>query len=73
MFLVLIEYVDDGDCEWSVCAHGANGLRASFATREAADDYARAKARDSGSRYAVVQVTTVIECPANREMETPAV
>ncbi len=56
MFLVLIEYVDDGDREWNVCAHGKAGLRSIFPTREAAEDVAMKLAKDRGNRFSVVQI-----------------
>lgn len=63
MFLVLIEYVDDGDHEWDVCAHGKKGIKVLFPTREDADDYARGQAEIRPNRYAVVEVRTTIQRP----------
>ncbi len=57
MFLVLIEYIEDGGGkEWSVVAHGAAGLRCIFPTREAAEKVARDRAQDTSHRFAVVEI-----------------
>ncbi len=74
MFLVLIEYLDDGDLEWDVVAHGRNGLRKPFGTRAEADAYARQRAKLDGNRFAVVQIIATIQNNLTREVmveETP--
>ena len=56
MFLVLIKYIADGDREWSVCAHGPNGTRSIFNTREMAENYAMDQAKDRINQFAVVEI-----------------
>lgn len=61
MFLVLVEYVDEGIREWKVCNHGPYGVRTDFPTREEAEDFAMVRAAVNPNRYAVVEIT---ECYA---------
>lgn len=59
MFLVLIEYVDDGDREWSVCPHGRDGRRTPFDTFSKAEKYALTQTENNANRYAIAQVTAI--------------
>lgn len=56
MFLVLIEYIEDGGKEWSVVAHDEMGLRSIFSTREKAEDHAMELAKEQTNRFAVVEI-----------------
>ena len=56
MFLVLIEYIDNGAKEWSVCSHGPKGTRSTFTTHAMAENYAIDQAKERTNRFAVVEI-----------------
>lgn len=56
MFLVLIEYIEDKGRDWSVVAHGPEGRRSVFNSRELAEQVARDKAKKCSNRFAVVEI-----------------
>ena len=57
MFLVLIEFIDDGQREWDVCPHGSEGLRTAFATREEAEEFAKSRSQFRVNNFAVAELT----------------
>ena len=58
MFLVLIEYIEDGGKDWSVVPHGKAGRRSVFSTREDAEAEAHRQAAKHTNRFAVVKFTS---------------
>lgn len=67
MFLVLIEYTEEGGKEWSVVAHGEHGLRSIFPTREVAERVAMEMARKQGNRFSVVEIKSWFQQERRRE------
>ncbi len=63
MFLVLIEYIDDGDHEWGVCHHGPRGLKETFATLKGAEEYALKRAERAPNKFAVVAINNYYHRP----------